>query len=194
MKSVPVDQHPKPTQLYKISSLQSDCCYDSCAPHSHCVSPCRTTPSVTWTPPSKWLRSSWTSPRCLTLKVKQREQYTTADGARTRSPAYLKFVHLHHFKSWTTSRNVLNDSWMRENPDAAFQIRFFKGDTSLRTVVITVFIPPSDIVNTPKPDEKAIMTYVSCFYHAFAGAEQVRRHVVFMSSLCVWDTLSAVDT
>lgn len=36
--------------------------------------------------------------------------------------------------------------------------------------------PPSDIVNTPKPDEKAIMTYVSCFYHAFAGAEQVRRY------------------
>lgn len=32
----------------------------------------------------------------------------------------------------------------------------------------------ADIVNTPKPDEKAIMTYVSCFYHAFAGAEQVR--------------------
>lgn len=31
-----------------------------------------------------------------------------------------------------------------------------------------------DIVNTPKPDEKAIMTYVSCFYHAFAGAEQAR--------------------
>lgn len=30
-----------------------------------------------------------------------------------------------------------------------------------------------DIINTPKPDERAIMTYVSCFYHAFAGAEQV---------------------
>ncbi|XP_023600318.1 alpha-actinin-2 [Myotis lucifugus] len=28
------------------------------------------------------------------------------------------------------------------------------------------------VVNTPKPDERAIMTYVSCFYHAFAGAEQ----------------------
>uniref|UniRef100_A0A8C4NR58 Actinin, alpha 2b n=1 Tax=Dicentrarchus labrax TaxID=13489 RepID=A0A8C4NR58_DICLA len=28
------------------------------------------------------------------------------------------------------------------------------------------------IINTPKPDERAIMTYVSCFYHAFAGAEQ----------------------
>lgn len=35
--------------------------------------------------------------------------------------------------------------------------------------------PPLDIVNTPKPDEKAIMTYVSCFYHAFAGAEQVKK-------------------
>ncbi|XP_009082915.1 PREDICTED: alpha-actinin-2 [Acanthisitta chloris] len=30
----------------------------------------------------------------------------------------------------------------------------------------------TNIVNTPKPDERAIMTYVSCFYHAFAGAEQ----------------------
>ena len=37
-----------------------------------------------------------------------------------------------------------------------------------------LFFPPSDIVNTPKPDERAIMTYVSCFYHAFAGAEQVQ--------------------
>lgn len=39
--------------------------------------------------------------------------------------------------------------------------------------VFSVLFSPSDIVNTPKPDERAIMTYVSCFYHAFAGAEQV---------------------
>lgn len=38
------------------------------------------------------------------------------------------------------------------------------------------FLP--DIVNTPKPDEKAIMTYVSCFYHAFAGAEQVKEGLI----------------
>lgn len=38
---------------------------------------------------------------------------------------------------------------------------------------MVMFFPTPDIVNTPKPDEKAIMTYVSCFYHAFAGAEQV---------------------
>lgn len=42
-----------------------------------------------------------------------------------------------------------------------------------------VFFFLSDIVNTPKPDEKAIMTYVSCFYHAFAGAEQVGYYIFF---------------
>lgn len=31
----------------------------------------------------------------------------------------------------------------------------------------------SDLVNTPKADERAIMTYVSCYYHAFQGAQQV---------------------
>lgn len=30
-----------------------------------------------------------------------------------------------------------------------------------------------DIVNTGRPDEKAIMTYVSSFYHAFSGAQKV---------------------
>lgn len=31
----------------------------------------------------------------------------------------------------------------------------------------------ADLINTPKPDERAIMTYVSCYYHAFQGAQQV---------------------
>ncbi|NXI36317.1 ACTN4 protein, partial [Galbula dea] len=31
---------------------------------------------------------------------------------------------------------------------------------------------PADIVNTARPDEKAIMTYVSSFYHAFSGAQK----------------------
>lgn len=33
--------------------------------------------------------------------------------------------------------------------------------------------PRLDLINTPKPDERAIMTYVSCYYHAFQGAQQV---------------------
>ncbi|XP_062858821.1 alpha-actinin-2-like isoform X2 [Trichomycterus rosablanca] len=37
---------------------------------------------------------------------------------------------------------------------------------------IPKMLDPEDIINTPKPDDRAIMTYVSCFYHAFAGAEQ----------------------
>lgn len=44
---------------------------------------------------------------------------------------------------------------------------------------------PADIVNTPKPDEKAVMTYVSCFYHAFAGAEQVGAQPL-LPGLGVW--------
>ena len=31
----------------------------------------------------------------------------------------------------------------------------------------------TDIVNTARPDEKAIMTYVSSFYHALSGAQKV---------------------
>lgn len=43
-------------------------------------------------------------------------------------------------------------------------------------VCVRVFLtssPPVDIVNTARPDEKAIMTYVSSFYHAFSGAQKV---------------------
>ena len=31
----------------------------------------------------------------------------------------------------------------------------------------------TDLLKTDKPDERQIMTYVSCFYHAFQGAMQV---------------------
>uniref|UniRef100_A0A3Q3MF12 Actinin alpha 3b n=1 Tax=Mastacembelus armatus TaxID=205130 RepID=A0A3Q3MF12_9TELE len=45
-------------------------------------------------------------------------------------------------------------------------------DVAEKYLDIPKMLDAEDIVNTPKPDEKAIMTYVSCFYHAFAGAEQ----------------------
>ncbi|XP_072346051.1 alpha-actinin-1-like isoform X1 [Scyliorhinus torazame] len=37
---------------------------------------------------------------------------------------------------------------------------------------IPKMLDAEDIVNTARPDEKAIMTYVSCFYHAFSGAQK----------------------
>uniref|UniRef100_A0A6I8QGU4 Actinin alpha 3 (gene/pseudogene) n=1 Tax=Xenopus tropicalis TaxID=8364 RepID=A0A6I8QGU4_XENTR len=48
-------------------------------------------------------------------------------------------------------------------------------DVAEKYLDIPKMLDAEDIVNTPKPDEKAIMTYVSCFYHAFAGAEQVNK-------------------
>ncbi|KAK2501750.1 hypothetical protein MC885_001712 [Smutsia gigantea] len=45
-------------------------------------------------------------------------------------------------------------------------------ERAIMTYVSCYYHAFADIVNTPKPDERAIMTYVSCFYHAFAGAEQ----------------------
>ena len=32
-----------------------------------------------------------------------------------------------------------------------------------------------DLLTNEKPDERQIMTYVSCYYHAFQGAMQVQR-------------------
>uniref|UniRef100_A0AAX7UKW2 Actinin, alpha 2b n=1 Tax=Astatotilapia calliptera TaxID=8154 RepID=A0AAX7UKW2_ASTCA len=46
-------------------------------------------------------------------------------------------------------------------------------DIAEKHLDIPKMLDAEDIINTPKPDERAIMTYVSCFYHAFAGAEQV---------------------
>ncbi|KAM4771390.1 alpha-actinin-2 [Rhinophrynus dorsalis] len=45
-------------------------------------------------------------------------------------------------------------------------------DVAEKYLDIPKMLDAEDIVNTAKPDERAIMTYVSCFYHAFAGAEQ----------------------
>ncbi|XP_066281759.1 alpha-actinin-like isoform X4 [Branchiostoma lanceolatum] len=37
---------------------------------------------------------------------------------------------------------------------------------------IPKMLDAEDIVNTARPDEKAIMTYVSCYYHAFSGLQK----------------------
>uniref|UniRef100_A0AAV2JAQ3 EF-hand domain-containing protein n=1 Tax=Knipowitschia caucasica TaxID=637954 RepID=A0AAV2JAQ3_KNICA len=53
-----------------------------------------------------------------------------------------------------------------------------------------------DIVGTLRPDEKAIMTYVSCFYHAFSGAQKtlpfLETHV--RPSPCSFDTCQTLPS
>ncbi|XP_034832742.1 alpha-actinin, sarcomeric isoform X3 [Maniola hyperantus] len=53
-----------------------------------------------------------------------------------------------------------------ENLNTAF-------DVAEKYLDIPRMLDPDDLINTPKPDERAIMTYVSCYYHAFQGAQQV---------------------
>ncbi|KAL1379098.1 hypothetical protein pipiens_015154 [Culex pipiens pipiens] len=53
-----------------------------------------------------------------------------------------------------------------ENLNTAF-------DVAEKFLDIPRMLDPDDLINTPKPDERAIMTYVSCYYHAFQGAQQV---------------------
>ncbi|KAK4294494.1 hypothetical protein Pmani_019664 [Petrolisthes manimaculis] len=48
-------------------------------------------------------------------------------------------------------------------------------DIAEKHLDIPRMLDPDDLVNTPKADERAIMTYVSCYYHAFQGAQQVNR-------------------
>ncbi|KAG2457429.1 ACTN protein, partial [Polypterus senegalus] len=61
-------------------------------------------------------------------------------------------------------------------------------DVAEKYLDIPKMLDAEDIVGTARPDEKAIMTYVSSFYHAFSGAQKVSPdailsllHPLFMS-------------
>ena len=38
---------------------------------------------------------------------------------------------------------------------------------------------PIDLIEVAKPDERAIMTYVSCYYHAFSGQQKVMPVIIY---------------
>lgn len=64
-----------------------------CACLTSIMPACRMTPSVTWTPPSRWPRSSWTSQRCSTLKVRhQRPPHVSAESAQTHTDTLLCYT------------------------------------------------------------------------------------------------------
>uniref|UniRef100_A0A8B9EF43 Actinin alpha 2 n=1 Tax=Anser cygnoides TaxID=8845 RepID=A0A8B9EF43_ANSCY len=50
---------------------------------------------------------------------------------------------------------------------------------------IPKMLDAEDVVNTTRPDERTIMTYVSCYYHAFAGAQKVRLWSKHNWDLCI---------
>lgn len=60
---------------------------------------------------------------------------------------------------------------------------FLNGGTTLIVHSFIVNNRIADILNTDKPDERQIMTYVSCYYHAFQGAMQVGERIVWVPTL-----------
>ncbi|XP_013778077.1 alpha-actinin-like [Limulus polyphemus] len=57
----------------------------------------------------------------------------------------------------------------KDNPIENLNLAF---DIAEKYLNIPRMLDAEDMVNTPKPDERAVMTYVSCYYHAFQGAQQ----------------------
>jgi actinin alpha len=57
----------------------------------------------------------------------------------------------------------------KDNPLDNLNLAF---DIAERYLDIPKMLDAEDLLNTDKPDERQIMTYVSCYYHAFQGAMQ----------------------
>ncbi|KAL3311337.1 actinin alpha 2, partial [Cichlidogyrus casuarinus] len=57
----------------------------------------------------------------------------------------------------------------RDNPMENLNYAF---DVAEKHLDIPRMLDPEDMVNTVKPDERSVMTYVAQYYHAFAGAQK----------------------
>ncbi|CAB4068316.1 ACTN1_4 [Lepeophtheirus salmonis] len=57
----------------------------------------------------------------------------------------------------------------KDNPLENLNLAF---DIAERYLEIPKMLDAEDLLNTDKPDERQVMTYVSCYYHAFQGAMQ----------------------
>ncbi|XP_045479965.1 alpha-actinin, sarcomeric isoform X1 [Harmonia axyridis] len=77
--------------------------------------------------------------------------------------AFCALIHRH--RPDLIDYNKLSKDNPLENLNTAF-------DVAEKYLDIPRMLDPDDLINTPKPDERAIMTYVSCYYHAFQGAQQ----------------------
>ncbi|KRY72104.1 Alpha-actinin, sarcomeric [Trichinella pseudospiralis] len=61
------------------------------------------------------------------------------------------------------------DNLSKDDPLYNLNLAF---DTAEKYLDIPKMLDAEDMVYVAKPDDKAVMTYVSCFYHAFRGAQQ----------------------
>jgi len=77
--------------------------------------------------------------------------------------AFCALIHRH--RPDLIDYNRLSKNNPMENLTYAFEV-------AEKHLDIPKMLDPEDLINTPKPDERAIMTYVSCYYHAFQGAQQ----------------------
>uniref|UniRef100_A0A8C9WFJ7 Actinin, alpha 1 n=1 Tax=Scleropages formosus TaxID=113540 RepID=A0A8C9WFJ7_SCLFO len=70
-------------------------------------------------------------------------------------------------------------------------------DVAERYLDIPRMLDAEDIVGTARPDEKAIMTYVSSFYHAFSGAQKllewIRRTIPWLENRVPENTMAAMQ-
>ncbi|XP_039253856.1 alpha-actinin-1-like [Styela clava] len=56
----------------------------------------------------------------------------------------------------------------RRNLETAFEV-------AEKHLDIPRMLDPEDLIDIAKPDERAVMTYVSCYYHAFSGAQKAEQ-------------------
>lgn len=87
----------------------------------------------------------------------------TMDRQLTSRVSSSGFLGINFFPSWIFACSPLVMS----------ELKWHEFGDELFLMCLILLVRFSDIVNTARPDEKAIMTYVSSFYHAFSGAQKV---------------------
>lgn len=55
-----------------------------------------------------------------------------------------------------------------------FLINHYRIKATTKSMLAFAFCLSTDLQNTAMPDERAVMTYVSSYYHCFSGAQKVR--------------------
>uniref|UniRef100_A0A8D0D3J4 Actinin alpha 4 n=1 Tax=Sander lucioperca TaxID=283035 RepID=A0A8D0D3J4_SANLU len=97
-------------------------------------------------------------PFCLTLNLICSLSDSWKDGL-----AFNALIHRHR------PDLIDYDSLRKDDPVTNLNNAF---EVAEKHLDIPKMLDAEDIVNTARPDEKAIMTYVSSFYHAFSGAQK----------------------